>query len=429
MKKTLKQILKNALVLSLVLIALPITNVNGQGKSIGLRPLKNDIKIEPGEQVTRTITVVNNTKEPVTAVPVLEKFIASDDSGYPDQMLKGDPGNIQDATNWVELSEDMVTVPPFSTYDVEYAITAPEGAEPGGHYAAILFEPYDPNPVEGIKIQVRVASLLLINVAGDVEESAEISDLSLNSLKVYDDKPLTFNVGVKNTGNVHFIPEGRIVLKNAKGDVIQKTGKILNSDGQEETYDYIPVNYKGSHVLPQSSRVFEGVWETPIYNEKITAELKVAYSDIKELVSKKIEFTLSRALEIMNFNFDLMSRNFNIVLKNQGTVLIKPVGGIKIFNSFDFQVDEIPLPEGEEYLKQGEERTYNFVWNKEVPDGKYTAKYEHGGVLDDVKSEEIHFVIGNPIMAMLMGWQGVAAGAALLVIIISIILLLKKKKK
>ena len=429
MKKKLKQILKKGLVMSLVLLALPITNVNGAGKSIGLRPLKNDITIDPGATVTRTITVVNNTKEKVTAVPVLEKFIASDSSGYPDQMIKGDPADPQDATNWIELSETMVTVPPFSTYDVEYAVTAPENAEPGGHYAAILFEPYDPDPVQGIKIQVRVASLLLINVAGEVEEASEVGDFSLNSSKVYDDKPLTFNIEVKNIGNVHFVPEGRIVLKNAKGEVIRKTGKIINSDGQEETYDYVPVNYKSSHVLPQSGRVFEGVWENPVYNEPITAELKVAYSDVKELLSKTIEFTLSRSLEIMNFDFDLMSRNFNIVLKNQGTVLIKPVGAIKIYNSFDFQVDEIPLPEGEEYLKQGEERTYNFVWNKEVPDGKYTAKYEHAGVLDDVKSEEVQFIIGNPLMALLLGWQGVAAGVALVVIIVAIILLLKKKKK
>lgn len=429
MKKSLKQILKKGLILSLVLIALPMTNVNGAGKSIGLRPLKNDITIDPGKTITKTITVVNNTKDSVTAIPVLEKFVASDSDGYPDQMLKGDPANPQDATNWIKLSEEMVTVPPFSTYDVEYAVTAPENAEPGGHYAAILFEPYDPTPVEGIKIQVRVASLMLINVTGDTNIASEISDFSLNSSKVFDDQPLTFNVGIKNTGNVHYIPDGRIILKNSKGEVIRQTGKIINSDGQEQKFDYVPVNYKASHLLPQSSRVFEGIWENPVYNEPITAELKVAYSDIKELLTKTIEFTLTRSLEIMNFDFDLMSRNFNLVLKNQGTVLIKPIGAIKIFNSFDFQVDEIPLPEGGDYIKQGEERTYNFVWNKEVPNGRYTARYEHAGTLDDIKSEEISFIIGNPFLALLLSWQGIVAGVALIVIIIAIIILLKKKKK
>ncbi len=429
MKNKFKKLVQKTLLTYLALIILPIVSVSAAGKSIGIRPLKNDINIAPGETVTRTVSVVNNTKEQVTAVPVLEVFIGADQSGFPDQMKPGDKTNPQDATNWIELSEDQVTVPPFSTYEVEYAITAPENAEPGGHYAALLFEPYDPNPVEGIKIQVRVASLLLINVTGNRVEESSINDFSLNSSKVYDDQALVFNVDLKNTGNVHFVPDGRIVLKNAKGEVLQKVGEVINSEGQKQSFDYIPVNYKKGHLLPQSSRVFEGTWEEPLYNEKITAELKVAYSDIKELLTKTIEFTLNRSLEVVNFEFDLMSRNFNLVLKNKGNVLVKPIGSIKILNSFDFQVDEIALPEGEDYLKQGEERTYNFTWNKEVPSGKYTAVYEHEGTLDDIKSDPIKFVIGNPLMALLLGWQGVVAGISLIVIIVAIVLLLKKKKK
>lgn len=430
MKKNLRKFLQTGLVALFVFLLLPITNVDAEGKSIGVRPLKNDINIDPGQTITKTISVVNNTKEKIVAIPVLERFISADQEGYPDQMKPGDPTDAQDATNWIKLSEDKVTVPPFSTYEVEYAIIAPENAEPGGHYAAILFEPYDPNPVEGIKIQVRVASLLLINVTGNRIEESEIIDFSLNSNKVYDDKPLIFNVGIKNTGNVHYIPEGRIVLRNAKGEVIQKTGKIIDAEGQEQIFDYVPVNYKAGHLLPQSSRIFEGEWATPLYNEKITAELKVAYSDIKELLSETIEFTLSRELEVVDFKFSLMERNFNLVLKNQGNVLIKPVGAIKIYNSFDFQVDEIPLPEvaTDDYIKQGEERTYNFVWNKEVPSGRYKAVYEHAGTLDDIKSEPITFIIGSPLLAFLLSWQGLVAGIALVIIIVAIVLLKKKKK-
>lgn len=431
MKKSLQKLLQTSLVFLMFLSIVPLQASAADGKSIGVRPLKNDIEIAPGATVTKTITVVNNTKEKIEAIPVLEVFLAADREGYPDQMKKGDPTNPQDATNWIKMSEDKVTVPPFSTYDVEYAVTAPENAEPGGHYAAILFEPYDPNPVEGIKIQVRVASLMLINVTGNRIEESEIMDFSLNSTKVYDDKPLIFNVELKNTGNVHYVPEGRIVLKNSKGEVIQKTGKVIDAEGQAQVYDYIPVNYKGGHLLPQSSRIFEGEWGQPLYNEKITAELKVAYSEIKELLSQTIEFTLSRALEVANFDFDLMKRNFNLVLKNKGNVLIKPVGAIKIYNSFDFQVDEIPLPEvaEDDYIKQGEERTYNFVWDKEVPSGRYKAVYVHAGTLDDIKSEPIKFIIGNPILAFLLSWQGAVALIALIIVIVSTILLIKRKNK
>ena len=430
MKTKISRIIKTSLV-TLVIAAGLCAPVAAQaaGKSIGLRPLKNDIKINPGQTITRTITVVNNTKETRTAVPALEVFDSSTDDGYPDQLRAGDTGNPQEVTNWIDISMDTVTVPPFSTQDVEYSITAPENAEPGGHYGAILFEDYDPNPSDGIKINVRVASLLLVRVAGEAIEDAEITEFSLNKNKVYDDKALVFDIRITNLGNVHFAPEGRIILKNSKGEVLTKVGKILDRDGQEKVFDYIPVNYAKGHVLPQSSRLFEVKWEKPLFNEKITAELAVAYSDIKEPVRKTLELTLNRSLEVQNFKFDLFERKFTLVIKNSGNVLIKPLGAIKIYNSFDFQVDELAIAENDDYLKQGEERTYNFNWNKDVPTGKYTAIYEYTGDLDELKSEPIVFIIGNPFLAMLLSWQGVIGLVMMIVIIVGIIILKKRKNK
>lgn len=429
MQKTIAKTIKRSLFTLIAFTLLAATNASGAGKSIGLRPLKNDIKMNPGQTLTRTITVVNNTKEKIEAHPVLETFFQSDKDGYPTQLKKGDPTNSQDVTNWIDISYDVVIVPPMSTYDVEYSITAPENAEPGGHYGAIIYEPYDPNPAEGIKIQVRVASLLLVNVAGDAVENAEIADFSLNNTKVYDDQPIAFDVEIKNTGNVHFVPEGRIILKNAKGEVLTKVGNIVDEEGQAKVYDYIPVNYKNGHLLPQSSRLFEGTWDSPIFNEKIVAELRVAYSDIKDTLNKTIEFTLNRAMSVRDFNFNLLDRNFTLVLKNDGNVLIKPLGGIKIYNSFDFQVDEISLPEVEGYFKQGEERTFNLSWTKDVPSGRYKAVYEYPSDLDNLKSEPISFIIGNPFMAMLLSLQGLLAVGLLIIIIITTIILIKKKKK
>lgn len=427
--KTLFRPIFKTVVTTLFLSALFTIDVSFAAKSIGLRPLKHDLLINPGQTIVSQITVVNNTTEPLEAVPVLETFFQSDKDGYPTELRKGDPNNAQDVTNWIKISYDPVKVPPMSTYDVEYSITAPENAEPGGHYGAILYEPYDDGTEsDGIKIQVRVASLLLVRVAGDAVQEAEVTNFALNNTKVFDDQPISFDVELKNTGNVHFVPEGRIILKNAKGEVLTKVGKIINEDGQEEIYDYIPVNYKKGHLLPQSSRLFDGVWEKPVFNEKIVAELRVAYSDIKDVINKTIEFTLNRALSVRDFTFDLFSRKFTLVLKNDGNVLIQPLGAIKIYNAFDFQVDALVLPDSGGYFKQGEERTFNFDWNKEVPSGRYKAVYEYDGELDNLKSDPIVFIIGNPFMAILMSTQGILAVALLIVIIVAVVVLKKKKK-
>lgn len=429
MQINIKKIASSVLLTFSLLTLVFVQNAGAAGRSIGVRPLKNEIDIKPGETQTKTITVLNNTPEKRQAIPVLEISKSSDDSGYPNQLAPGDKNDPQDVTNWIDISYDPIDLPPFSRVEVSYKITAPENAEPGGHYAALIFQEYDPNPIEAIKIEVRVASLLLVKVEGDLIEDAAIKDFTLNNNKVFDDQPLSFEVILENKGNIHFVPEGRIVLKNSKGEVLKKTGKAINSDGQEVIFDYVPVNSTQGHVLPQSLRNFEAKWENPIFNEKITAELRVAYSDIKEVISKTIEFTLNRALEVSDFKFDLMKREFTLGLKNSGNVLVKPLGGIKIYNSFDFQVDEIKIPETEDYLKQGEARTYNFNWAKQVPNGRYKAVYEYAGELDNLKSEPIVFYIGNPFFALLYSWQGVALGLGLIAIIFGIIFMRKKKKE
>lgn len=428
MKINLKKLITFTFLSTLIFSVTAIQFAFAEGKSIGVRPLKNEITIDPGQTISKTISVLNNTNKKRQAIPVLEVFKSSDDSGYPNQMAPGDPNNPQDVTNWVKMSYTPLDLPPFSKTEFEYKITAPENAEPGGHYAALIFQDYDPTPVDAIKIEVRVASLLLVKVSGDMIEEAQIADFALNNQKVFDDQPLSFSLKIKNLGNIHFAPEGRIVIKNSKGEVLKKIGKVINSDGQEVVFDYIPVNHTQGHVLPQSIRDFEGKWDKPVFNEKMTAEVRVAYSDIKEVLSKTIEFKLERALEVSNFKFDVFKRDFTLGLKNSGNVLIKPLGGIKIYNSFDFQVDEIPISPEEDYLKQGEERIYSFNWSKDVPSGRYKAIYEYSGELDNLKSEPIKFIIGNPFLAMLYGWPGLVVAGLLIAIIWAIIVYRKKKK-
>lgn len=89
---------------------------------------------------------------------------------------------------------------------------------------------------------------------------------SYDPLLFENDFEINFEIPIKNTGNTHLKPTGKIVLTDENGDVIQAIGKetISNEQGAsigDKIVDYLPINDEGGNVLPQSSRIFESNWK------------------------------------------------------------------------------------------------------------------------------------------------------------------------
>jgi hypothetical protein len=81
-----------------------------------------------------------------------------------------------------------------------------------------------------------------------------------------------FQFPFENAGNVHIIPEGKIILRDEDGNTIKAIGKtaITNEDGAvigEQIVDYIPINDEGGSILPGSKRIFESSWNGFPYKE------------------------------------------------------------------------------------------------------------------------------------------------------------------
>ncbi len=80
-----------------------------------------------------------------------------------------------------------------------------------------------------------------------------------------DDFEVAFSFPIKNTGNTHIKPTGKITLTDEDGKVIKAIGKELieNERGAiigEKIVDYIPINDEWGNILPSTRRVFESVW-------------------------------------------------------------------------------------------------------------------------------------------------------------------------
>jgi len=91
------------------------------------------------------------------------------------------------------------------------------------------------------------------------------SEIDWEWLLFQDDFEVKFEFPIKNTGNTHIKPSGKIVLKDENW-IIKAIGKqtISNERGAviwEEIVDYIPVNDQWGNILPSSQRIFESKWE------------------------------------------------------------------------------------------------------------------------------------------------------------------------
>jgi hypothetical protein len=255
----------------------PYTSLYAQEQQLSITVANSlfQLNLQPGETWTSAITVVNNNDYDMTlyARPVL--FGPSGESGKPvfiDPPIAPESQHPDDSTlaGWVTVPQRGFVIEREQTYKLPVAITVPEDAVPGGHYAAILIGNEAPEgSVEGgtVNVTSSIASLIFLRVAGDVIEDGRIRDF-FTKKSIYQDPEATLSFRFENQGNVHLLPQGNIV--------------IYNMFGKER--GFIPINHQRSDgqshygsVLPESIRKFTytwtadaGIWDIGRYRAEIT---------------------------------------------------------------------------------------------------------------------------------------------------------------
>lgn len=158
------------------------------------------------------------------------------------------PTSTHSLASWIEIDEGPVKVPRGESVRVPFFVTAPEGAEPGGHYASLLIgtRPIEETNTEvGVKVSSLISALLFARVSGDIVEEGRIRQFSTKET-LYEEPRAEFTLRFENIGNVHLIPRGDIIIYNMWG---KERGRInVNKDA----------NF--GNVFPGSIRNFTFTW-------------------------------------------------------------------------------------------------------------------------------------------------------------------------
>ncbi|NMC35703.1 DUF916 domain-containing protein [Candidatus Beckwithbacteria bacterium] len=257
--------------------------VLAQGTSLTIIPPKFELFSNPGETISEKIRVKNNSDAPQTYTVLIEDFTTSGEEG--DVVLEEEQSDTSySLAKWIEPAFKDVILQPNEEKSLSFVVNVPRNAEPGGHYASILFQ----SNLEGVNVEggasvaQRIGSLVLLRVSGNVNEKAAIENFSTPA---YQEKsPISFLLRVKNDSNTHIRPQGTIVITNLFGKKVAE----------------IPL--QGLNVLPGAIRKMETIWDEGNVLGVYTATLIATYGQQKLPLTAAVRFTvIPKTLLIIGF--------------------------------------------------------------------------------------------------------------------------------
>lgn len=227
-----------------------------QQEGIQISPLTYNLEIKPGETKQAKIIVTNLNDTDLQYICEAEPFSGVSEEGAPDFSNTELREGVTTLADWIEFESSTKegTINPGLEKEINFSISIPVGAEPGGHYAAVFAKQIKKN-AEGkteLGVSSRVGTLILVSVPGDVSQSAQITEF--NYPKFVWTGPVSFKAKVENTGTVHY-----------DSNVKLTADPLLGSDKEVDL---------GTHtVLPANTRVFDGKWDNkyPFGYYKLTA--------------------------------------------------------------------------------------------------------------------------------------------------------------
>ena len=243
------------------------STVQAQGDTgIRISPPNFELEGEPGQVVAQQITVTNRGSSPIPINMQVSGFEAVGQAGQA-ALTEATPAAFG-IVSWTSVTPDQFQLDPDQRQAVTFLIEIPEDAPPGGHYVSVLASVSTAGATQGLAVGQRIGSLILLKVAGEVIEQAQVAEL--NAPAVASKGPIDFTAVLRNSGNVHLRPAGFISIKGTFG------GEITN------------LQLEQSNVLPRSERAFSATWDTGWRIGVYTAEYTAFYGTENASVTKSV---------------------------------------------------------------------------------------------------------------------------------------------
>lgn len=210
--------------------------------TIAVSPQQLDVTANPGETLSNVFRLTNASDTSINVRTIPKNFVPRGEEGAVN--LTEDDTSFSLAS-WIDVSPDTVEIPASSTQDFEVDINVPDNAEPGSHFGSVVFQTIPPEQEDAqALISQEIAPVILVRIAGDTTESAQIAEFKSELGFYSNQKSINLISRIENTGNVHFKPTGQIVVKNMFGKEVSSfeldSQNVLPDSVRKYTTEWIP---------------------------------------------------------------------------------------------------------------------------------------------------------------------------------------------
>lgn len=138
--------------------------------------------------------------------------------------------------DWITVEDSQIVLESNESRDVTFVFVAPATAPIGSHRGAVVFRAL-PEENTNVNVQGQIAVHTLINIKGDTYASGRVNAFDIPFFPL--NKPIAYIAEFENTGNIHYVPYGEVVIKNifTKNEYIQKYDKHFVFPGKK--YEFI----------------------------------------------------------------------------------------------------------------------------------------------------------------------------------------------
>lgn len=239
--------------------------------TLSVSPISFELSANPGDTLERSFRIVNGTDNELTLSATPKNFTAEGEEGG---VNLTDEETTFSLASWISVNPVEAVVPARGSQTFAFSVKVPDNAEPGGHFGSVIVKT---NPVAldatGAAVSQEAGPLILVSVAGDITESANIVEFK-SQKNFWEKGPIILETRVENKGNVHFKPSGIITIKNMFGREVTK------------------INLEERNVLPDTIRKLVNEWDPGFAVGRYSADLSIVFGPNQTLTTATTSFTI-----------------------------------------------------------------------------------------------------------------------------------------
>lgn len=258
--------------------ATPPPAAGGLGQGLEISPPVLQLDAKPGQTVNATIKLRDITSGPLLVTGKSDDFGAKDETGNP-QILLDETGATRYSLKYWITNVPSLTLQSQQVQALTIPIAVPANAEPGGHYGVIRFTGLPPSlSGTGVSLSASLGALVLMRVAGAITEQLQSTQFFASQnghiARFFEYGPITLSERIKNTGNVHVQPVGKVSVYDTFGRRIAQ----------------LSVNDLKANILPDSIRRFDQTLNKRYLFGHYRASYSVVYGASKKNLTGSMTF-------------------------------------------------------------------------------------------------------------------------------------------